>query len=718
MKRINLIIFLAFIFIVPKSWAQDKMLTMEDAIIGQWRNLYPQNIHGFWQPGTSFLTYKEKSNLVQFSAMDHSSEVVLNLTDLNKALIAENFDTLKGLPYPGWLSKERLLFRSRGRAFVFNVKTNKVENMYRFNEDDKKPDYIDNLENDKIAVTNNNDLYIVTPKKRITVAKSDDENLVYGQAVSRREFGISKGTFWSPNGNYLAYYINNMCDVKRYPIVDITKREAEAEMIPYPMAGMKSEHISLGVFDTRTGKTIYIENDDPYSETYLTNISWSPDEKCIYIQVLNREQNHMKLNKYSAETGELLNTLFEEKHEKYVEPYHKLIFIPNDNNSFIYQTRKDGFNHLYHYNTSGELINKVTTGEWEVTDVLGFGADAEYIYYVSTEESPIERHVYKVKIENPKKKTRLTKASGTHRASLSGDGKFLFDRYSSRNVPRVVQLISTDKGKKHVMLEAENPLTDYNLGETTIGTIKSADGETDIYYRLIKPADFDPEKKYPAIVYVYGGPHAQLVNNTWLGGARMWQQYMAQRGYVMLTVDNRGSANRGLEFENVIHRQCGQAEMADQLKGIELLKSFDFVDSERIGVHGWSYGGFMTTSLITNYPDIFKVGVAGGPVIDWKFYEVMYGERYMDTPQENPEGYQKTSLIPMAKELKRKLLIVHGFIDPTVVQQHSLVFVRECVKANTQVDYFVYPRAEHNVRGKDRIHLMQKVTDYFEDYLK
>lgn len=718
MNRFKLLFFLVLALAIQHARAQDKMLSMEDAIIGQWRHLYPENIHGFWQPGTSNLTYKEKNNLIQFDAEGKSSEVVLKLSAINQALAADGYDTLKGFPYPKWLTEKKLFVRRPGRAFVFNRNNKEIESFYRFIEGDMRFDYVSDLSNEKIAVTNDNDLYIATPKNRITVAKSDDENIVYGQAVSRREFGISKGTFWSPKGKYLAYYINNMSDVKRYPIVDITKREAEAEMIPYPMAGMKSEHISLGVFDTQTGKTVYIEDDDPYSEKYLTNISWGPNEEYIYIQVLNRGQNHMKLNKYSVETGELLNTLFEEKHEKYVEPYHKLIFLPNDPNSFLYQMRKDGYNHLYHFNTSGELINKITSGAWEVTDVLGFGPNAEYLYYISTEESPIERHVYKVKIDKPKKKTRLTNSAGTHSATLSGNGKYIFDRYSAQNVPRVVQLIDTEKGKKHVMLEADNPLKDYKLGETTIGKIKSADGKTDLYYRMIKPANFDPDKKYPAIIYVYGGPHAQLVSNSWLGGARMWQHYMAQQGYVMLTVDNRGSANRGLEFENVIHRQCGQAEMADQLKGVELLKSFDYVDAERIGIHGWSYGGFMTTSLITNYPDIFKVGVAGGPVIDWKYYEVMYGERYMDSPQENPEGYQKTSLIPMAKELKRKLLIVHGFIDPTVVQQHSLVFVRECVKANVPVDYFVYPRAEHNVRGKDRIHLMQKVTDYFEDFLK
>jgi dipeptidyl-peptidase-4 len=251
----------------------------------------------------------------------------------------------------------------------------------------------------------------------------------------------------------------------------------------------------------------------------------------------------------------------------------------------------------------------------------------------------------------------------------------------------------------------------------SISTIKAADGVTDLYYRLIKPNNFDPKKKYPAIIYVYGGPHAQLVNNRWLGGARMWQYYMAQKGYVMLTVDNRGSANRGLKFENVIHRQLGVNESADQMKGVELLKNLGYVDSERIGVHGWSFGGFLTTSLMLKKTDVFKVGVAGGPVIDWKYYEVMYGERYMDTPLENPKGYRESNLKNYVPNLKGKLLIIHGASDNTVVWQNSLSFVHECVKQDVLLDYFVYPRHEHNVRGIDRVHLMRKITQYFDDFL-
>jgi dipeptidyl-peptidase-4 len=279
-------------------------------------------------------------------------------------------------------------------------------------------------------------------------------------------------------------------------------------------------------------------------------------------------------------------------------------------------------------------------------------------------------------------------------------------------------LISSEgKNIKNIMT-SENKLADYKLGNMTVGTIKAADNTTDLYYRLITPPDFDPKKKYPTIVYVYGGPHAQLVDNSWLGGVALWDFYMAQEGYVMFTVDNRGSANRGFEFESVIHRQCGQNEAADQMKGVEFLKSLPYVDADRIGIHGWSYGGFMTITLATMFPETFKVAVAGGPVIDWKYYEVMYGERYMDTPTENPEGFKKTSLLNKAGNLKGRLLVIHGYVDPVVVPQNSLDFIKSCIAAGTDLDYFFYPNDEHNMRGATRVHLMKKVTRYFDDYLK
>ena len=552
-----------------------------------------------------------------------------------------------------------------------------------------------------------------------TIAESQDKNISYGCSVSRNEFGIGGGIFMSPDSSKVAFYRKDESKVTGFPLLDITTRTGSLKEIKYPMAGMDSELIDLGIHDLKTGTTIYIKADEFTAERYLTNVTWSPDNSRIFIQVLDRSQKHMKLNMYDAITGTYIKTILTEDNDKYVEPLDPLYFIKGQNDAFIYRTaNRDGYRSLYLCDTDGKMI-RITTAE---ADIAYLKNDGEYIYYTSAEISPIENHLFRIRIKNLKKGTfgnpeRLTEASGWHNIAMSPDCRHYTDTYSSLTVPCVIDLRSCDGKLIKNLLTAEDPTTGYAYSEISIGTVKSADGKYDNYYRLIKPKDFDPSRKYPVIVYVYGGPHSQMVKNTFMGQLRRWEMYMAQRGYLVYVQDNRGTQNRGIEFEQAIHGQCGQAEMADQMEGVKMLMELPFVDKDRIGVHGWSYGGFMTISLITNYPDIFKVAVAGGPVIDWKWYEVMYGERYMGHPENNPEGYAKTSLINKAKDLKGKLLICQGAIDPVVVWEHSLSFIRECIKNNVQVDYFPYPCAEHNVMGKDRVHLHDKITMYFEDYL-
>ncbi len=561
-----------------------------------------------------------------------------------------------------------------------------------------------------------NGIYLIGRNgETVTVAEPENENISYGQIVSRNEFGIDKGIFWSNSKDRIAFYRKDESAVTRFPLLDINSRTGTLRQLVYPMAGMSSEILRLCVYDIEKKDTVHIKADDFGADRYLTNISWSPDDRHIFIQVLDRSQKHLKLNMYDAATGELVRTLLTEDNEKYVEPLDPVHFIKGSTDRFIYRTNnRDGYRNLYICDLSGN-VKRLTEVD---ADVEYLDNDGKYVYYTSAEVSPIENHLFKINIRNGKK-TRLTEASGWHKISLSPDCTMFIDRFSSLNTPGVTQLCSTTDGKKkETLLTSEDPTIDYAYSEILLGKIRSADGRFDNYYRMILPKDFDPSKKYPAIVYVYGGPHSQMVRNTWLGELRRWEMYMAQKGYVVYVQDNRGTSNQGIEFEQAIHGQCGQAEMADQIEGAKMLMSLPFVDKDRIGVHGWSYGGFMTISLITNYPDIFKVAVAGGPVIDWKWYEVMYGERYMDSPLTNAEGYEKVSLINKAKDLKGKLLICQGAVDPVVVWQHSLSFVQECIRNNVQVDYFPYPVAEHNMAGKERVHLHDKITAYFEDYLK
>lgn len=571
------------------------------------------------------------------------------------------------------------------------------------------------------AYTEGQSLYLSRKDgSKVPVAVSEDPQITYGQFVSRNEFSIEDGIFWAPDSTRLAFYRKDESRVTTFPLLDITTRTGSLKEIKYPMAGMDSENVQLGIYDLESGQTVYVKADDFGYDRYLTNITWTPDASKVLIQVLDRSQKHMKLNAYDAETGNLIKTILTEDNDRYVEPQDPVWFLKDSNDTFIYRTdNRDGFRNLYLCNMEGGLQRLTCTD----ADVAYVANDGKYVWYTSAEVSPVENHLFRIRVKRNSigwkfgKPERLTHESGWHEIQMSPDCRHFTDSWSNLNIPRVTDICTSDGKTVRNLLTAADPTLDYAYSEISLGTVKSADGKFDNYYRLIKPKDFDPSKKYPVIVYVYGGPHSQMVRNTFTGELRRWEMYMAQRGYLVYVQDNRGTQNRGAEFEKAIHRQCGQAEMADQMEGVKMLMQLPYVDKDRIGVHGWSYGGFMTISLITNYPDIFKVAVAGGPVIDWKWYEVMYGERYMDHPDVNPEGYALTSLINKAKDLKGKLLICQGAIDPVVLWEHSLSFVRECVKNNVQVDYFPYPCHEHNVSGKDRVHLHDKISMYFEDYL-
>lgn len=578
-----------------------------------------------------------------------------------------------------------------------------------------------------LAFTEGNNVHILSPDGRNTiVTRETQDGIVCGQAVHQREFGITKGMFWSPKGSALAFYRMDERMVTAYPLVNIDTRCATPVPHKYPMAGMKSHEVTVGVYQVATGQTVWLETGLP-KEKYLTNIAWSPDEKSIYIAELNREQNEMHLVRYSALTGKKEADLFTETDRCYVEPQHPVLFLPNDPDKFIWQSEADGYNHLYLYDTTGKELRKLTGGEWVVTKVLGFSKDGNKVIFEGTAPHPVspnmqgtgmQRYIWETDLRTGDIMNCLSWKVGVHRWLLSPSGEYAIDYVSSPSTPRDIDLIRVKDAKViSTLLSAPDPFKLYRMPRIKVGHILAADGKTRLNYRLTLPPDLDETKKYPTIVYVYGGPKVQLVTGDWQNGARGWDLYMAQRGYVMFTVDSRGSANRGHAFESVIHRNLGINEMADQVKGVEFLKSLSYVDADRIGVHGWSYGGFMTTNLMLTYPEIFKVGVAGGPVIDWSNYEIMYGERYMDRPQDNPEGYKNANLKLKAGNLKGHLLMIHGDIDPVVVWQHSLGFLKACVEADTYPDYFVYPRHEHNVTGKDRPHLHEKITRYFDDYL-
>jgi dipeptidyl-peptidase-4 len=508
--------------------------------------------------------------------------------------------------------------------------------------------------------------------------------------------------------------------VTDYPQVDIFNRTAQYEPDKYPMAGETSHLVTVGVYNLTTKKTVYLQAGDP-TDRYFTNIAWSPDSKTIYMFELNRDQNDCRLISYDATTGERKAELYRETSDKYVEPLNPIVFLPWNADQFIMQSQRDGFNHLYLYNKSGKLIKQLTQGAFVIMEVVGFNKKDRSVIVQANKNHPLCHNLFAVNTSNGKM-TPLDNGRGVHNAILSESGQMLIDKYSEPDVPRVINVVNTSNAKAHTttLLTAEDPwkAKGFQIPLFENGSLKAADGTTDLYWRMVKPANFDPTKKYPTVIYVYGGPHANNVQASFRWYSRSWETYMAQKGYIVFILDNRGSQYRGRDFEQATFRQLGQIEMQDQMQGVAYLKSLPYVDAEKIGVHGWSVGGFMTISLMVNHPDVFKVGVAGGPVIDWKWYEVMYGERYMDTPQSNPDGYKKTSLLHQAKNLRGKLQIITGYNDETVVPQHCLSFLAACIEAGTQPDFFVYPGEPHNMRGHQSVHLHERITQYFEDYLK
>lgn len=703
--------------------AQNKVFTIAEAVRGGYTTFAPKGIDQFqWIPQKNAFSQMVKQGDERYLLVQEIENTRLGLkkeirlANLNKAL-ANLSDTIKQLtafPAITWLDNSRLKFYQAGLIIGYHTGDERAEILCPYNPTEME-EAVFNADNSMVAYVKNDNVFIASNKEEQTVTVDGGNGIVNGRTVHRSEFGINNGLFWSNNGKKLAYYRMDESMVTTYPLYQLHERPATAKMIRYPIAGAKSHHVHVAVYNPATGGTIYLKTGEPLDQ-YLTNVTWSPDDKTIYLAIVNRAQNHMWLRAYDATTGNLIKTLFDEHDERYVEPEHGPVFLKNDPTKFVWYSERDGYNHLYLYNTDGTLIKQLTAGKWVVTDFFGFDQSGEKLYIAATEVSPLERHLYCVNAKSGKLK-KLSSDKGMHNFKPSFNQSIFYDDYSNSTTPRKTLLISEDGNLLETLAAAESTVKDYAMAAIETGKIKAADGTTDLFYRLYKPINFDATRKYPVVVYLYNGPHLQLVTDNWMGGLNFWYHYMAQHGFAVFIIDGRGSLNRGFNFESSVHRNLGTNEMKDQLKGVEWLKSQSWVDAGRLGIHGWSFGGFMTTTLMSRAPGTFKVGVAGGPVIDWGLYEIMYTERYMDTPEENPEGYKTSNLLNYTDSLQGKLLMIHGAQDNVVLWQHSLLYIEECIKKGKQIDYFVYPQHEHNVLGKDRIHLMEKVSNYFFDNL-
>ncbi len=736
------------------SQTTKKSFTLNDLLSGgsTFWNLQPKYMFSAWWGEQPLELSVEKVQRIEADGSRGST--LFTTDDLNAILGEKKVHTCSNLTFP-YASQPIVKIQTQKEIILVDFQKKSI--VWRADIQDGASELTWNAESRALAYCIGSNVFVQTADgERCQLTSDGNDDIVYGHSVSRDEFGISGGLFWSPDGRRLAFYKKDQSRIPSYPQVDITQRIAATYVDKYPMAGCETEDVSVAVYDVESRRTVWLANDKPLTD-YMTNLSWAPDSKKLFVFELNRDQNFMQLFGYDAFTGKKdTEPVIEERHPKYVEPLHGLTFLPWDQTKAVMQSQRDNWNHLYLIdfnknvypewrNAEGggtvcnhKSVSLLTPGKFVVRDFLGFNEKTKAALFIGNVTHPLHHTVWSVPVSGRGKMRLISAGEGVHSATISADGSQIIDTYSSPTVVRQFSLLPTNKGisipkepstllhytplthggEGTSLLTADDPWKDYAVPEITGGSIKAADGTTDLYYRLIKPVGFDAAKKYPTVVYVYGGPHAHNVQASRGYYFRGWEIYMAQLGYVVFVLDNRGSQYRGLRFEQATFRHLGDEEMRDQMCGVEFLKSLPYVDAERLGVHGWSFGGFMTTNLMCSYPDVFKVGVAGGPVIDWKYYEVMYGERYMDRPDENVEGYASSSLLPKAKNLKGRLQIILGYNDPTCVPQHTLSFVRACIDAGTQPDLFTYPGDGHNMFGTDQIHLHERITRYFEDYLK
>ncbi len=697
--------------------AQEK-LTLEEAVRQQFGKFYPEHLQELnWINGTDNYAFTKNDTLWKGNAL--KPELALPLfskTDLSKW----SGYTLANMPHMEWINEFEFWYEADGKYFSGSIQNKKVKQTNQLPDGAENASY--HPKNGHLAYTIGNNLFVKT--NQVYAVTADPEFIVHGQSISRNEYGIEKGIFWSPDGNFVAFYSKDESDVADYPLTNYKTMPATVNMIKYPMAGGKSEKVSLSIFpiknvgvkDPGTGyMTLEItdEQGKKSDQFYITNVGWTPNSESLLLAWMNRSTDKMKLMHYSSKDGKYLGEIFQETDSKWVEPDQAPMFIPGKRDEFLWRSYRGECHEYFHFNLKGEILGKVDG--WEQEKIKGFDNSGKWMLVEGRSKDGLNTTAYLYNTQD-KKTSPISLAPGMHDLSISADGKQILDTYNHLNTPNKSVVLNNNGTIKKELLTSSDKLKDKKIGITEIGSIKGHDG-TMLNYRLIKPTTFDPKKKYPVLVYVYNGPHVQLINNGYLGGASLWMNYFAEKDYLVFTLDGRGSSSRGKQFEQAIHRQLGTAEMEDQMAGVEWLRSQSFVDESKMAIHGWSFGGFMTTSMMLRQPGVFKCGVAGGPVLDWNLYEVMYTERYMDTPTENPEGYKANNMSEYVKNLSGPLLMIHGTDDNVVVMQHNMRFLSTCITNLIPIDFFAYPGHEHNVRGKDRVHLMHKVLDYVEHEL-
>ena len=708
------------VFLCSEAAAEKKPVTLD--VVGQGgRGSFDPGGAPNWAPDGKRFAYLKSKQVMLYDVSAKSERELFSLSALQavatKALEPERFDWQNRRVRQDSLQwsadGKHILLATEGDIFLWHMDTGKWDQLTATPVIEADPKL--SPDGKRVSFRREHDLYVLDIASRKTTRLTSDGRPTLLNAeldwVYPEELDLGTAYWWSPDSKRIAYMQFDTSHEMQYPQVDLRGLRGTLELERYPQAGTANAEVRLGVVSADGGPTRWMDLGEP-RDHLLARVHWRPDSSGIAVHRLNRVQNDLQLLLADPADG-VARTLLHEKDPAWINITNQFRYLPSG--KFLWSSERDGFRHLYVYSGDGKQLSRVTQGSWEVSDVAGVDEAASRVYYVSTEASSLERQLYAIDLDGTAKK-RLTQTAGTHAISMSPTHEFYMDTHSSLTSPSRKTLHTNDGAELAVYREADHKLSDeYDLLPTEIVQLKAADG-TPLYARMIKPAGFRSGQKYPAIVMVYGGPHAQSVRNAWAGAT--WDQALAHRGFVIWQMDNRGAAGRGHAFEAALYRRLGEKELADQRDGVRHLISQGFVDPARIGIYGWSYGGFMTLYSLLNAPDLFKAGIAGAPVADWRNYDTIYTERYLGTPAENEEGYRRSSAVTYADKLRAKLLIVHNIEDDNVLFQNSLQMSDALERAGKLFTMMIYPQKSHGVSGPARKHLLELTTDFFETNLK
>ncbi len=728
MKKLFLLAIIFGWILQPLS-AQTQEIQFNHLFDNTFRSESIQNVN-WMQDGQYYSTLKRVNGDIEIRKYDITTgdyEVLMSTSDLkvpgrDKPIIIQD--------YQFSADESKLLIKTdvesiwrrstRENYFIYDFETGRTQ---KLTESDQKQQYAQlSPSGEKAAFVQENNLYWVNLSTGEETAITTDgkfNKIINGAAdwVYEEEFGFAKAWSWSPDGEKIAFYRFDESDVKEFFMTEWGELYPGLTRFKYPKAGEENSVIKIGVYDLDEDNTVWMDIGSE-NDQYIPRINWTKDSGTLAIRRMNRLQNKQDLMLANTNTGdtEIIKT---EESDAWIDVNDNLIFLENGE-EFVYTSEESGYNHIYLYNLDGELIRQVTEGDWEVTDYLGYNERTERFYFVSSEESPLERHLYSIRRDGSNKR-KMTDSEGWHSINMSRDLKYYINTSTSASTPPQYTLHNIN-GKQVRMLEdneeLRDTLADYVFPQKEFIKIPLQQATLNGY--MMKPHNFDASKEYPVLFYVYGGPGSQTVQKSFSTSQRpLWHRYLASQGYIIVSVDNRGTGARGRDFEKQIYKKLGQYEVEDQIDAAKyLVEEYDFIDENRVGIWGWSYGGYMSTLALAQGNDIFSTAIAVAPVTSWKYYDTIYTERFMQTPEQNPEGYSKGSPLTYANQITGNYLLVHGTGDDNVHFQNTVEMIDRLVAANVQFETMFYPNRNHGIYGGNtREHLYKMLTDYILENL-